>query len=246
MKQVLLGCAAALWACAAVAADFPAQPAVVPPPVPPAPFSWTGGYVGLNAGWGFGKIDTSATFFGGTLNGATATGSANPSGALVGGQVGYDYQWGMFVVGGEVDLDFSGQTGSLSMSCGVGCTISGSPKINGFAMLRVQAGVALDNLMIYAILGSTGLGGPQDLKLTTGGSTNPVTLSKTKGGGTLGAGVEWAMTRNWSFRAEYLYFSSISNDLSTTHTLPKSLGGNVADSTKVTDSLVLFGFNYRF
>ena len=87
-------------------------------PVAAAPFSWTGPFVGLNAGWGFGKTTSTATFFGGTLDGATATGSANLSGALIGGQVGYDYQWGMAVFGIELDLDGSGQKGALSMSCG--------------------------------------------------------------------------------------------------------------------------------
>ena len=69
---------------------------------------------------------------------------------------------------------------------------------------------------------SVGFGGPQDLTLTTGATSNAVTLSKTKGGGAFGAGVEWALTRKWSLRAEYLYISSVSNDLTATHTLPNS------------------------
>src|SRR5579872_4285763 len=73
MKQVFLGAAAAMWAGTALAADFPNQPAVTQPPVAPAPFSWTGGFAGLNAGWGTGKIDSTATIFGGGLNGATPT-----------------------------------------------------------------------------------------------------------------------------------------------------------------------------
>src|SRR5437870_2344897 len=79
----------------AFAADIPPAP---PPPPPPAPyykpaayspiFNWTGFYLGLHAGGGWGKKDWSDPILIATLGSHTA------SGGLAGGQVGFNYQAG--------------------------------------------------------------------------------------------------------------------------------------------------------
>ena len=57
-----------------------AMPAKAPPYIAP-PYNWTGFYVGINGGGGFGRSDFSAPF---------PTGSFNTSGGLVGGTLGYN------------------------------------------------------------------------------------------------------------------------------------------------------------
>ncbi|MGA7973597.1 MAG: hypothetical protein WCA36_12395, partial [Pseudolabrys sp.] len=123
MKRLLvLACTAvvtpALWS-AAVAADVPALPRYQgSAPIYEAPaFSWTGFYLGINGGYGFGTSDWSS---------ATTTASLDPQGALVGATVGYNWQTGVWVLGGEVDADASwinaSTTGGSGLcSGGLGC-----------------------------------------------------------------------------------------------------------------------------
>jgi opacity protein-like surface antigen len=105
----------------AFAADLPTRkgPPIAPVYVPP-PFTWTGFYVGVNAGgaWtngnnnnnNFGFPFVGAVPFGGTSIPFATSGSSNRSGFIGGGQVGYNYQFGIgsgFVLGGEADIDWA-------------------------------------------------------------------------------------------------------------------------------------------
>ena len=64
-------------------------------PPPPAPaYNWTGFYVGINGGGGFGHSDWSN---------ALGTNGYNLSGAVVGGTIGYNYPLGQAVFGLEGD-----------------------------------------------------------------------------------------------------------------------------------------------
>src|ERR1700732_5238302 len=96
MKRILLvGALALATSVPALAADLP--PAPPPPPrepaayVPAAPaFSWTGFYIGLNAGYGFGRTQWNTAF--GTV------GNFSTNGPLAGGTIGGHYQWGQLVL----------------------------------------------------------------------------------------------------------------------------------------------------
>ena len=113
----LMGAAAAALtiagAFAAQAADLPTRKGPAPAPVfVPPPFTWTGFYVGLNAGgvWGSGSV--SSTLF---ANGFPFLETEWPSGNLGGsqtgfiggGQAGYNWQTGSFVLGVETDFDWT-------------------------------------------------------------------------------------------------------------------------------------------
>jgi outer membrane immunogenic protein len=120
MKKVLLSTVALMGLTAgAMAADLPMRAA---PPAPIAAavpvFTWTGFYVGVNAGYAFSNNDVG----GGTLvtpDGAGGTFAVTPVGGgsfnrdrdddggfTGGGQVGYNMQFGMFVTGIEADIQF--------------------------------------------------------------------------------------------------------------------------------------------
>jgi outer membrane immunogenic protein len=78
---------------------------------PPAVLSWTGPYVGLNGGGGWGTTDHTFT---GVVAGLTAsTGNFKTSGGLAGGTWGYNYQVGAWVFGAESDLDWANIRGTL-------------------------------------------------------------------------------------------------------------------------------------
>jgi outer membrane immunogenic protein len=104
MKKLLLGSVALIVMSAPVlAADMP----VKVKPLPPA-WSWTGCYVGLNVGYGWGRFRKS------DINQyVTATGAffaSHPDfdfdgdGAVGGGQIGCNWQYGQWVWGLETDL----------------------------------------------------------------------------------------------------------------------------------------------
>src|SRR5471032_2481001 len=109
MKRIALIFGAGLFAIAtaapAVSADLPRKA-----PVYYAPFSWTGFYVGLNGGYGFGKSDWTSP---------VTAGSAKPKGALAGLTLGYNLQTGAWVWGAEGDFDLSWIKGSDSAGTGV-------------------------------------------------------------------------------------------------------------------------------
>lgn len=171
---------AVTFAGAAGAADLPSRKGPVEAPVymPPA-FTWTGFYVGANAGYGFGQATTNLG------------GSADMDGFIGGGQIGYNYQMGQFVLGLETDL----QAADLGVS-GIG----GSIKTDYFGTVRARAGVAFDRFMPY-ITGGWAYGNVKTSVPALGISSD----NSHTGGWALGGGVEYAITNNLIAGVEYLY-----------------------------------------
>jgi outer membrane immunogenic protein len=232
MKRFMLAIGAGILAAAiaapAFAADLP-RPAYKTPfrnPVYVAPFSWTGFYVGINGGYGFGKSNWTAAGAG------ISTGDFNVKGPLVGGTVGYNLQTGAWVWGVEGDFDASWIKGSTTTLCGgAGC----ETKNTWFATGRGRIGYSWDTFLPY-LTGGAAFG---NIKAgQTGSATN---ASATKVGWTAGAGIEYAFLKNeWSAKLEYLYA-----DLGKLSCDAVSCGGVVTDVSFKT-SIVRLGINYRF
>src|SRR5471030_2864744 len=113
MLAVCAGLLAAMMAMPSFAADLPRPVYKAPPRVNPvyvAPFTWTGFYVGINGGYGWGKTNW-------TFAGIGSSGDFNTTGGLVGGTVGYNLQTGAFVFGIEGDFDASWIKGNNSTFC---------------------------------------------------------------------------------------------------------------------------------
>ena len=196
------------------------------------PVEWTGLYFGANAGYGWGKYSSNITFSGRwcfrfneshyritprgssyrcatELSGTRVPGSGSPSGAIAGGQIGFNWQAGMFVFGGEIDGQWSGQENTFSAACGPGCTATESIKIRSLATGRGRFGLAFDWFMPYVTGGAAMVNGLNNLTMTVGGTTASFApLSHTTLGWTAGAGVEVALWSNWSAKLEYLYVSA--------------------------------------
>src|SRR5260370_30811319 len=80
---------------------------VVPPVYVPPPFSWTGFYLGANLGGAWGQRNLTDTLLGLSLS------NLNDKGAFIGGgQLGFNYQLGNFVLGVEGDFDGVANTNS--------------------------------------------------------------------------------------------------------------------------------------
>ena len=227
----------ALLTTTAMAADLPmrsAPPAYIPPP--PPIFSWTGFYVGLQAGvawdqvsnngnyggWGIGAaplfpVATTALWYGGQ-NGAN-----NKSGFVGGGHVGGNYQMGSFVLGLEGDLEgASVWSGSLRGS------------------VRGRLGFAVDRALIYATGGMafasrSGSNNYGYWGYNWGGNT-----SSSRVGWTVGAGIDYAVLPNWSVGVEYRY-----SDFGTNNNTG-AWGGGLGSNARLTENAVRARVSYHF
>ncbi|HMJ45430.1 MAG TPA: outer membrane protein [Pseudolabrys sp.] len=186
MKRILLASVGllALGVASASAADIQrAMPAKAPVYVAPI-YNWTGFYVGINGGGGWGHSDFSAPF----------TGSSNMSGGLVGGTFGYNWQMNQVVLGLETDIDWSNIRGSSACGFGFSC----ETKNTWLGTFRGRLGYAADRFMPY-VTGGLAYGGVKTSVAGFGDS------STSKAGWTLGGGVEFAIAGPWTAKVEYLY-----------------------------------------
>src|ERR1700684_936405 len=148
MKRILIASALALAAAApAFAADLPPAAAPLPRapvayvPAPPV-FSWTGFYVGLNAGGAFGNSSWTTP--------AGAVSSFSTIGALAGAQIGGNYQIGQFVIGAEGDIDWQNLRGATASGVCAPAAIGGcAAASNWIATIRGRAGFAADRTLFY-------------------------------------------------------------------------------------------------
>ena len=187
MRKLLLASAGvlALGAVAASAADLPRHremPAKAPAYIAP-PYNWTGFYVGINGGGGFGRSDFSGT---------VTPGAFDTSGGLAGGTIGYNYQMGQVVFGAEGDFDWSSIRGSTN--CG---GLSCETRNNWLSTARGRLGYAFDRFMPY-VTGGAAFG---DIKTSVGGLDN----RETRTGWTAGGGLEAAIAGPWTAKIEYLH-----------------------------------------
>ncbi len=189
MKKYLLSGVAALGllaAGAASAADLPSRKGPVVAPVYVPAFTWTGFYVGANAGYGWGNVNA---------NGFANVGDLD--GFVGGGQVGYNYQIGQFVIGAEADF----QGADLSSGDNLGLL---NVKTEWYGTVRARAGVAFDRFLVYA----TGGWAYGNVKTSFPGLFGPFALNSDRthtGGFAVGGGVEYAFTNNLIGGVEYMY-----------------------------------------
>jgi outer membrane immunogenic protein len=242
-------------ATSAMAADLPRKaPAAVPVQAIQA-VSWTGFYVGVHAGYSWGRWDGDLTFDPGTGPIVVFDPShrkIDANGWLAGGQIGFNYQLNSLVFGLEVDASWTNFKGSGSFN-----TIPGDVnwaienRLDWFGTVRGRVGFAANNFLFYGT-GGVAFGqtaGDQVVTniipcclVTAVASTNENHI-----GWTVGGGVEWMYSRNWSFKAEYLYVDLGSADY-------RFVGTTFVGTPHTTDSfpadlafhIVRAGLNYRF
>ncbi|MER8870554.1 outer membrane protein [Mesorhizobium sp. M0814] len=159
---------------------------------PPAGFVWSGGYVGLQAGYGWGKSDNDFP------SSPIAEISGDIDGGLVGIYGGWNWQFNQVVTGFDADVNYSGIEGTKNNDFGESLTTE--LKWNG--AVRGRLGYAFDQVLIY---GAGGLAfGDIDVDVFDAGGTF-ANASETKAGWTVGIGTDIAFSANLIGRAEYRY-----------------------------------------
>jgi outer membrane immunogenic protein len=204
----------------AAAADLPPRPAPAPyykAPVVSPIYNWTGFYIGINGGGGFGR------------SAWDSTGGFNTSGGLVGGTIGYNYQAGAAVFGLEGDIDWANINGTTNNGCPLGC----KTRDDWLSTVRGRLGYAADRFMPF-ITGGAAFG---DIKTSTPGF---VGATSDRAGWTVGAGLEFAFAPNWTAKAEYLYVNLGKFNCGI------SCGVFATNNVSFTTNLVRAGVNYHF
>jgi outer membrane immunogenic protein len=268
-RVVIAFFATSLTAGASFAADRPLMAPQLYASAPRMAVEWTGIYFGVNAGYGWAQGSSNILLGGGSANtallipaGATTPlgrgatelggtgllGSSSPSGGMAGGQIGFNWQAGMVVFGAELDGQWLGQSNAISLICtppSPGCTATEAVKIRSLTTGRARIGLAFDWLMPYVTAGGALVNARDDLTVTVGGvSANFPPLSGTTLGWTAGAGVDVALSSNWSARLEYLHIRA--NGVTSSVLIPGVLGvGTAAETAAYRDNIVRVGLNYR-
>jgi outer membrane immunogenic protein len=202
LHTVSFAALALLAAGAANAADLPARPA--PPsraPVFVAPvYNWTGFYIGINGGGGWAHKCWE------TLAGAN-DGCHDPSGGLVGGQVGFNWQIGQFVLGVEGDGDWANLSGTGVGPVGVVAPLATTnrSKVDALWAVTARGGYAFDAALLYVKGGGAWASDKYD-RFFTGGGAAIGSASETRSGWTVGAGLEWGFAPGWSVGVEYDHY----------------------------------------
>ncbi|MGY3499983.1 outer membrane protein [Bradyrhizobium sp. USDA 4471] len=273
MNKIALAAAAlTMLTGAASAADLAARPNTKTPPVA-AVYDWTGFYIGGNVGYGWGEdTDPSLSFvnpgnagnIGAFLTAGVPPGTSSgnlfpnlrPDGVFGGGQIGYDKQFGTWVVGVVADIqaaDFKASrlVTTPAATTGANADESLSARINWFGTVRGKLGFAANDWLFY---GTGGLAYGEvkssiGFACTPGGvACNGVSFagsrSETKVGWAAGAGIAKAFG-NWNVGVEYLHM-----DLGRSSVTAIDLTGNfptttITESQRFVEDMVRVTVNYK-
>lgn len=206
----------------------------------------------------------------------------SPTGWIFGGQIGYNQQVSSWVFGGEVDWQWTSQKDTVTVGgCGSpGQTVNTAAanaslfpncvadeqKLTNFGTARARAGVVVNDSLWYVTGGAawatvkdsytynssaTSLAAPVSSQFLPGAAA----FSHTKGGWTIGAGVETRLFAGWTAKVEYLYVDlgtvtdtfgvAVNPAFVAAGFAPAGSALSVASSSRVTDHIVRVGLNYK-
>jgi high affinity Mn2+ porin len=225
----------------------------------PTIMNWAGMYLGASLGATFpthaGERLQAGSGFGSPVF-DLYPGSLTRTGVTVGAQMGHNWQHGPFVWGFESDFSLldgrQGPNGSFPAPTAYApaplfYTLQQNTSANYFASLRARAGYAYDRTLFYLTGGvaAGGARGPGVITIYTNGSQYiyPAPWSQSsRMKYAFGAGFEYALTNEWTARAEYLFLSQSLN----TQIFDDGAGYQYISRIRNENSILRFGMNYYF
>jgi outer membrane immunogenic protein len=186
-------------------------------------YQWSGAYAGINVGWirgtadaGTGATTSSAGYFAESSVAAISSAGAyrlSDDNVTAGGQVGYNRQYGRFVVGCEADFNYTGirdakhVTAAYPAEAWSTFTIASRVRSDWMLTVRPRLGYAFGRWLVYATGGLAVAEVKGEFRFTDTFSSLYETSAKSdlKTGWTVGAGIEAGIYKNLSVKAEYLY-----------------------------------------
>jgi outer membrane immunogenic protein len=217
--------------------SFAADVYVPPPEAPliaPAPFDWSGFYIGVHAGYAWANRNGCWDFGSTTVDCGTdfdETFDYGQKGPLVGAQGGYNWAWSNFLLGVEVDASLADVTGELNP----GDTDGGVGTWNWLASASARLGWAHNNWLLYA-KGGYALG---DFDFAGNSGCN---FNMNHHGPLAGAGVEWRFSQHASVKLEYnhIWFDTRKTPCTAFGFIPTAV------ETGASMDVVKVGINYNF
>lgn len=225
---------------AANAADLAPRYKAAPIAVPMM-YDWSGFYIGANGGYGWSSqcLDITAI---NSVGFASAEGCRSGGGGVVGGQIGYRWQSAAWVFGLEAQGDWANLRNSrTSLAFPLDTWRTG---INALGLFTGQVGYAWNSTLLYVKGGAAVANQRWDLFDTVTG-IGIAQAERTRWGGTIGVGLEYGITQNWTVGVEYDYLWRVSD--SRTFLTP-----NLAPTTSITANtssdvnLITARVNYKF
>jgi outer membrane immunogenic protein len=223
--------------------------------MPPPPSNWAGFYLGGNIGSGIGRDRTAFTLT--SVGTSPELFNLSPDGITGGVQAGYNWQAANWVFGVEADIQGSSQRDNRA--CVQLCNPQVPPPsftaydatLPWFGTARGRVGYSVGSTLFYATGGFAYGAIKTKISNLFAGTASNVEFSSTKGGWTVGGGIETPFSflnilgPNWTSKTEYLYV-----DLGTqtgTFTFPVGPATVIAtNSTQVHEHIFRTGLNYHF
>lgn len=273
MKKILVaGIAALALAQPAAAADMP----VKAPRAVAAVWSWTGFYIGGNAGYSWGRSDTNVGFFNTTTGlpivppaGSITNANFNLNGAIAGGQIGYNWQANSWVFGIEADLQWSGQRGSADFLCAAtgtggvclpgltflpagatGTTLSLNQRLEWFGTLRGRLGMLVTPTVLGYVTGGLAYGSlGSDGRLASfnaNGAAVAVAFTNTQSKGGWTFGGGLEGHLGGNWTGKIEYLYIDLGTFNSTVSLAPAATIGANISSRITDNILRVGLNYKF
>ena len=220
----------------ASAADLPVR-AYTKAPALAAPYDWSGFYVGANAGYASSRFNWFFTDDPTAPGPAGDEGTHRSTGAIVGGQIGYNWQMASWVFGVEAQgnwANLSGQSASLFFPGFINRS-----RVDAFGFFTGRVGYAWNNTLLYAKGGAVISHNTFDYF----GAAPGTAPTDNRWGGVVGAGVEYGFAPNWSLGVEYLHGFFGTRRISFVQTGPFGLP---SDNISQNLDMVTARINYRF
>jgi len=246
-----------------------------PPPPPPAAPSWSGCYVGVTLGGAFGRVNYNGVpneplgvLFPGLA--AASTGTLDPKGVIAGGEGGCNLQVNQFVFGLETDFSGFGNFHTSKSAAftreftGPGFdvvtanTANTTASANWLFTLRPRVGFAFGNSLFYATggLAVANFNFSQSVffqnhfflgQILLPPTTQNGSFNTSVPGWTVGGGFEYALSNNWSVKAEYLYVAFPNRSVVETDELFTPIVGTSQTTTaNLKINIARLGVNYKF
>lgn len=244
MKTIALSLSIlAVTAVSAFGADLPARVYTKAPPVIPEVWDWSGFYIGVQGGGGWGT--SKETFFNAPNSPAfVGTQNYDISGGMAGGVAGYNWQSGPVVFGIEGDYNWANIKGTSGI-INVGPPSLGDTyftNVRSFGDVKGRVGWAANQLLVYVDGGAAfaQINHQYDAALN-GGAGNTFSSNTSRTGWTVGVGLEYMFARNWTGRVEFDWVGLGTSQIQYT-AVPPTNYSSWSDSFGV----VKVGVNYKF
>jgi outer membrane immunogenic protein len=202
-------------------------------------YDWTGVYFGVFGGGGYGNHNINDAL-GPNTPYADYTANYSSTGGVAGGELGYNWQSGSYLVGIEGDLFWSGIKGNDAAGVAAGSfaiTSVDQDNLRWGGTLRVRTGFTIDRWLMF-FTGGYAYG---NIVHT---NTDPVfgvdKFTVQANGLTGGAGFAYAITNNVIGKFEYRYYNFNG------YNRPNPPNGQLPYTTETTYSVVTIGLDFKF